>query len=57
MNPGDIVMIYCIPYRCEIPDSLAKLIRLIRSDEYFEIWEVEYLNNPDATFERQIKKI
>jgi hypothetical protein len=56
MTHGQIVMIYCIPYRCEIPDGMAKLIRLIHTDEYFETWEVEYLNNPDATFERQIKK-
>ena len=58
MKPGEIIMIYCSPYRCEHPEGRAKLIRHIndvyrcRPDENELEWPIPYeLKVCMATFE------
>jgi len=62
MKPGEIIMIYCSPYRCEHPEGRAKLIRHIndvyrcRPDENeLELWEVEFEDLPGNIYQRLIK--
>jgi hypothetical protein len=63
MTPGQIIMIYCSPYRCEHPEGRAKLIRhindvdLCRSENSgeLELWEVEFEDLSGNTYQRLIK--
>ena len=56
MKPGDIVMIFGNPVKCEIPVGQAKLIKkLCEHNATLESWEVEYLDNIGYTYDALIK--
>lgn len=57
MKPGDIITVYLDAAKCRYPQGQAKLIKFI--DEYsgmLELWEVEYLDYPQKTFDVFLKK-
>jgi len=57
MKEGDIVMVFGNPAKCTHPIDQAKLIKKIGdSNEIFEQWLVEYLNDPDHHYNALIKK-
>ena len=55
-KPGDIIMIFGSPLRCEVPISQAKLIKFIRDLGKLEEWEVEYLDQEGHFYTALIKK-
>jgi hypothetical protein len=57
MIPGQTIMIYTLPSEMteESKEGLAKLIQHIETNGDYELWEVEFLDNP-GRYLRLIKK-
>jgi len=58
MEVGQTIMIYTLPDSMtdESKEGLAKLIKHIETHGDYELWEVEFQDNP-GRFNRLIKKI
>ena len=55
-KPGDIRMIFGNPAKLEHPIDQAKLIKKKRDTPLLEEWSVEYLNEPEHTYNVLIRK-
>jgi hypothetical protein len=55
-KPGDIVMIFASPLKCEQPIDPARLIKKLSETDNLEQWQVEYTNDEGLFYNVLIKK-
>ena len=55
MKPGELVQTFCDPFREQGMSLEAKLITKIKNIHSLQLWEVEYTDHPNHTYEMLIK--
>ncbi len=55
-KPGDVMMIFGNPVKCENPIGLARLKKLLLENGQTEEWVVEYLDDEEHYYNALIKK-